>query len=102
LLTVNAQTGTSYTLVPADQFVTINNASACVVTIPNNPSITVGTQIAVVFIGTGLGSIAAAAGVVLNSVTAGTGAVTTRWSSIALVKTGATEWLALGDIGTVA
>jgi hypothetical protein len=73
-LTLNAQTGTTYTLVAADsgKLVTSSNASAVVITIP--PSIfAAGEQINVQSIGAGLTSFAQGAGVTITS----TGATST-------------------------
>jgi hypothetical protein len=67
-LTLNAQTGTTYTLVAADsgKLVTSSNASAVVITIP--PSIfAAGEQINVQSIGAGLTSFAQGAGVTITS-----------------------------------
>jgi hypothetical protein len=67
-LTLNAQTGTTYTLVAADsgKLVTSSNASAVTITIP--PSIfAAGEQINVQSIGAGLTSFAQGAGVTITS-----------------------------------
>jgi hypothetical protein len=67
-LTLNAQTGTTYTLVAADsgKLVTSSNASAVVITIP--PSVfAAGEQINVQSIGAGLTSFAQGAGVTITS-----------------------------------
>jgi hypothetical protein len=73
-LTLNAQTGTTYTLVAADsgKLVTTSNASAITVTVP--PSIfAAGEQINIQSIGAGLTSFAQGAGVTITS----TGATST-------------------------
>ena len=68
---INAQTGTTYTLVLADQgkLVTAANASAITITVPPNSSVAfpVGTQIGVMQTGAGQVTLAAGAGVTLNS-----------------------------------
>lgn len=103
---VNAQTGTTYTLVIGDagDLVTMDNASANTLTIPANASVAfaVGTVIAVAQIGAGATTIEGASGVTVNGVSAGSGDLTARWGAVTLVKTGTDAWLALGAIGAVA
>ena len=68
---INPQTGTTYTLALADQgkLVTASNASAITITVPPNSSAAyaVGTQIGVMQTGAGQVTLAAGAGVTLNS-----------------------------------
>jgi hypothetical protein len=67
-LTLNAQTGTTYTLVASDsgKLVTTSNASAITLTIP--PSVfAAGEQINVQSIGAGLTTLAAGSGVTITS-----------------------------------
>lgn len=103
---VNAQTGTTYTAVLADagKLVTMDNASANTFTIPTNASVAyaTGTAIMVHQIGAGATTIEAATGVTLRGVSAGSGALSARWSAVTLIKTGTDAWQAIGDIGTVA
>ena len=97
----NAQTGTTYTLVLADQgkLVTMNNASANTLTIPPNSSVAfpVLTRIDLAALGAGVTTIAAGAGVTLLS--AGS-AVTLRkqYSGGSIVQLSANTWLLVGDI----
>lgn len=65
---VNAQTGTSYTLIADDngQLVTCNNGSAITVTVPPNV-FSAGAMIAVAQLGAGQVSIAAGSGVTIYS-----------------------------------
>jgi len=106
LVAENAQTGTSYTLVLADagKLVTMNNASANVLTIPANASVAfpIGTVINVEQLGAGVTSITAGSGVTLNGVSTGTGAISTRWSGVSLWKRNTNEWTVMGGIGAVA
>ena len=65
---VNAQTGTTYTLVIGDEYllgVTMNNAAANTITIPTNASVAfpIGTTILITQLGAGATTIAAAGGV---------------------------------------
>lgn len=106
LVTENAQTGTGYTLVLGDagKLVTMNNSSANLVTIPTNASVAypVGTVINIEQIGSGVTSVKGDTGVTLNGVSAGTGAISSRWSGVSLWKRATNEWTVMGGIGAVA
>jgi hypothetical protein len=71
MIAINAQTGTTYTTVLADdgKLITCSNASAIALTIPPNSSVAygVGTQINIAQLGAGQVTITAGAGVTLNS-----------------------------------
>ena len=103
---INAQTGTSYTLVLADlrEVVTMDNASANTLTIPANSSVAfpVGTQIDVIQLGAGVTTIDAAVGVTLNGVSGGSGAIGARYGPATLLKTATDTWVVFGNIGAVA
>ena len=103
---VNAQTGTSYTLVLSDagKLVTMANAGANTLTVPTNASVAfaVGTIVSVVQKGAGTTSVAGASGVTVNGVSAGSGDMSTQWQAVSLMKIGTDEWIVSGDIGTVA
>lgn len=103
-LDINAQTGTTYTTVLADngKLVTASNASAITITIPLNSSVAypTGAQITFAQIGAGQVSIQGAGGVTINS-TGGTPAIPklrTQYSSATCIKTATDTWLVLGDI----
>lgn len=105
-LTLNAQTGTTYTFVLADngKLVTASNGSAQTYSIPTNASVAfpTGTQINVLQIGTGQ--------VTINAVTSGTTTVTStgataaapklraQYSAATCIKTGTDTWTVVGDI----
>jgi hypothetical protein len=100
-LTLNAQTGTTYTLVAADsgKLVTSSNASAVVITIP--PSVfAAGEQINVQSIGAGLTSFAQGAGVTITS----TGATATapilraQYSACTIICTASNTFTVIGDL----
>ena len=98
-LTLNAQTGTAYTLVLTDsaKLVTLSNAAAITLTIPTNTSVTypVGCQINIQQIGAGQATIVGDTGVTLN----GTGTkLRLQWSGATLVKTDTNVWTIFGDI----
>jgi hypothetical protein len=100
-LTLNAQTGTTYTLVLTDngRLVTLNNAASITVTVPLNSSVAFATGAIVNLqqIGAGQVTVAGAAGVTLN----GTGTKTrAQWSAASLVKTATDTWTLIGDITT--
>ncbi len=100
--TINAQTGTTYTLVLTDagKLVTLSNASAITVTIPTDASVafTVGTHIDLAQIAAGQATISPTGGVTMNSRNgtklAGQYAVST------LIKTATNTWLLAGDVTT--
>jgi hypothetical protein len=101
-LAINAQTGTTYTLVLADagKLITLSNASAIALSVPTNASVAfpIGTQITVAQIGAGQVTVAA--------VTPGTTTVNgtpglkarAQYSGATLVKTATDTWLVLGDL----
>jgi hypothetical protein len=98
-LTLNAQTGTTYTFVLADngKLVTLDNASSITVTVPANSSVAyaTGAIINLQQIGAGQVTVAAAAGVTIN----GTGTKTrAQWSAASIVKTATDTWTLIGDI----
>lgn len=101
LLSFNAQTGTTYTLVgtDADKLVTTSNASAVTVTIP--PSIfSAGQQINVQSIGVGLTSFAAGAGVTITSTgaTAAAPVLRARYSACTIICTASNVFTVIGDL----
>jgi len=101
-LVLNAQTGTTYTLVAADadnKLVTTSNASAVTVTVP--PSVfTTGQQINVASIGVGLTSFAAGAGVTITSTGASAAApiLRARYSAGTVICTASNTFLVVGDL----
>lgn len=99
--TVNAQTGTTYTLLATDKdgVVTANNASAITVTVP--PSVyAAGDRITVIQKGAGQVTFSQGSGVTINS----TGATATapklraRYSAATIVAESATVFYIVGDI----
>jgi hypothetical protein len=103
-LGINAQTGTTYTFVLADdgKFVTASNASAITVTIPpiSSEAYPVGAQLSIVQKGAGQVTFAQGAGVTIRS----TGATATapklrvQYSSATAVHEGSDIWYVVGDI----
>jgi len=98
-LEINAQTGTTYTLVLADagKLVTLDNASPISLEVPLNSSVafTTGTQVNLAQIGAGRVTVAGAAGVTVNSAL---GLKTrTQYSVLTCIKTGTDTWLLTGD-----
>jgi hypothetical protein len=101
LLTFNAQTGTTYTLVAgdADKLVTTSNGSAITVTVP--PSVfSAGQQINVQSIGVGLTSFAQGAGVTITSTGASASApiLRARYSAATIICTASNVFTIIGDI----
>jgi hypothetical protein len=103
-LTLNAQTGTTYTLVLTDngRLVTLSNASPITVTVPTNASVAyaTGAIINVQQIGAGQVTIQGAGGVTVTS----TGATSTapklraQYSAASIIKTGTDSWTVIGDL----
>ena len=101
LLTFNAQTGTSYTLVSGDAlgFVTCNNAGAITVTVP--PSVfSAGQQINVQQIGVGQVTFAIGAGVTITSTGATSAApkITSRYGAATVICTAANVFTIIGGL----
>ena len=98
-LAINAQTGTTYTPVLADngKLVTLSNASAITLTVPTNASVAyaTGAQINIEQIGAGQVTVVGDTGVTVN----GTGTkLRTQWSAATLVKLGTDSWTLIGDL----
>jgi hypothetical protein len=101
---INAQTGTTYTTVLADngKLTTLTNASAIAVTIPPNSSAAypVGAQINMAQLGAGQVTVSGGSGVTIVS----TGATSTapkaraQYSTLTAVQTSTDNWLVMGDI----
>jgi hypothetical protein len=98
-LTLNAQTGTSYTLVAADtgKFVTLSNASAITVTVPTNAAVPflIGTQVNLVQLGAGQVTVGGA-GVTLRS-NGSKLKLFGQYAAATLVKIGTDEWVLVGN-----
>jgi hypothetical protein len=102
--TANDQTGTTYTLVLADQYqvlVTRSNAGASTLTIPTNASVAfpVGTVITVLNKGAGAVTISGSGGVtVLSAGATAASPVLNQYKSCALMQTSANNWYVVGAI----
>ena len=97
---INAQTGTTYTTVLADQskLVTLTNASAITLTIPANSSVAypVGTKIDFAQLGAGQVTVAGAGGVTVNATP--TLKFRDQYSAVSCIKTATDTWLLVGDL----
>ncbi len=97
---INAQTGTTYTTVLADQskLVTLTNASAITLTIPANSSVAypVGTKIDFAQLGAGQVTVAGAGGVTVNATP--TLKFRDQYSAASCIKTATDTWLLVGDL----
>lgn len=99
-LGINAQTGTTYTLVLADEgkLVTLTNAAAITLTVPTNATsaFPVGSRVDLVPLGAGMVTIVGAGGVTIRA----TPSAVTRatYSAVSLVKIATDEWLCVGDL----
>ena len=100
-LSFNAQTGTTYTLVAADnaKFVTLSNASGITLTVP--PSIfSAGNQIHIQQIGAGQVTLAQGAGVTITSTgaTASAPKLRAQYSAATIICTASNTFTVLGDL----
>jgi hypothetical protein len=97
----DAQTGTTYTLVLADdgKIVTLSNASAITLTIPTNASVAfpVGAEVDLAQLGAGQVTVAAAGGVTLNSYQSKV-AIAGQYAAATLKKTATDTWLLVGNL----
>jgi hypothetical protein len=97
---VNAQTGTTYTPVLADQgkMVTLSNAAAITVSLPQDSDVAypVGSWIDFAVINTGMVTFVAGSGATVN----GTPSLVSRarWSAVTAVKYAANSWIIIGDL----
>jgi len=98
---LNAQTGTTYTLVAGDagDLVTLTNAAAITLTVPTNATVpfAIGTQITIAQGGAGTVTVAGAATVTVNSAD-GDLKLRTQWSAATLIKLATNSWILIGDI----
>ena len=103
-LGINAQTGTTYTTVLADngKLTTLTNAAAIAVTIPLNSSVAypVGAQLNMAQTGAGQVTVSGAGGVTIVSTgaTAATPKTRAQYSTLTAVQTSTDNWLVMGDI----
>ena len=97
---INAQTGTSYTLVLEDlaKLVTMDNGSAMTLTVPENASVAfaVGDKIDILRKGAGTLTIAGTGSASVNA-TPGL-KLRAQWSSATLVKLATNTWVLIGDL----
>jgi hypothetical protein len=104
-LSINAQTGTTYTFVLSDgndTLVTASNASTQTYTIPPNSSVAfpTGTVLNLIRIGAGAVSFAQGAGVTIASTgaTATAPALRVAYSAASAIKVATNTWYVVGDI----
>lgn len=99
--TINAQVGTTYTLVYNDlgKVVELNNSSSITVTVPADTtgSFNIGDRVDLLQTGTGQVSIAHAGGVTLNSHDTQR-KLTGIWAAATLIKRAANSWVLVGNI----
>ena len=100
-LAFNAQTGTTYTFVLADagKMITSSNGSAQTLTVPPNSSVAyaTGTQIIVQAIGSGTATLAAGAGVTINSKDSNMD-IDGQYAAATLIKTATDTWSLIGAL----
>ena len=104
-VTLNAQTGTTYTFVLTDnrnKLITASNASAQTYTIPLNSSVAfpTGSTINLIQIGAGQVTVVGASGVTIASTgaTATTPKTRAQYSALTAIKVATDSWYVVGDI----
>ena len=106
-LTLQAQTGTTYTFVLSDadqKLVTASNSSAQTYSVPTNASVAfpIGTVINIIAIGTGQVTINAVTSgtttILSNAATAAAPKLRVRYSAASLMKVGTDTWYVVGDL----
>ena len=103
-LSLNAQTGTTYTFVLGDngKLITASNASAQTYTIPLNSSVAyaIGAQINLIQIGAGQVTIVGAGGVTVqsNAAISSTPKCRNQFAAATCIKVGTDSWYVIGDI----
>lgn len=106
-ITVNAQTGTTYTFLAGDaqKLVTLSNGSAITATIASNVTqgLPVGTQVTITQYGAGQVTIQGASSpnpvtIVSTGATAATPKTRAQYSTATLIQTSTDNWLVVGDI----
>jgi hypothetical protein len=98
-VSINAQTGTTYTLVLGDagKLVTLTNAAAIALTVPTNATAAypVGTTVDLAQLGAGKVTVAGVGGVTVNGTP--TLAFRAQYSAATLIKLATDTWLLVGD-----
>lgn len=101
LISTNAQTGTTYTLVLSDasKLVELSNASAITLTVPDNATVAydVGTKIDLLQTDAGQVTVAGAGGVTINGYSSAT-KLSGQWAAASLVKRATDTWVLIGNI----
>lgn len=106
-ITVNAQTGTTYTPVVSDaqKLITLSNSSAITLTIASNATqaLPVGTQITISQYGAGQVTVVGASSpnpvtIVSTGLTANSPKLRAQYSTATLIQTSTDNWLVVGDI----
>ena len=106
-IVVNAQTGTTYSLLVSDaqKLVTLDNASPVTLTIPSNATaaLPVGTQVNIAQYGAGQVTVVGASSpnpvtIVSTGATAAQPRLRVQYSSATLLQTSTDNWIVIGDI----
>jgi hypothetical protein len=99
---INAQTGTGYTTVLADngKLITLANSGAITLTIPLNSSVAypVGAQLNIAQTGTGQVTVQGSGGVTVVSTTGSQPKTRLQYSTLTAIQTSVNNWLVVGDI----
>lgn len=97
---INAQTGTTYTLVAGDaaELVSLSNASAITLTVPTNASVAFPTGTQIILYQAGAGQVTVGgAGVTIRS-QGNKLKLTGQYALASLIKIGTNEWILAGNV----
>jgi hypothetical protein len=99
-LSINGQTGTTYTLVLEDngKLITLSNVAAIAVTVPTNANVAfpIGAQVNITQTNTGAVTVAGDSGVTVNSVNGLQ--LFGQWSIATLIKIDTDSWIMIGSV----
>jgi hypothetical protein len=101
--TINAQTGTTYTVVGTDagKIVTLNNADAITVTLPQDLDLafSIGKKIDFIVLGLGMATFQAGTGATLRTLS--TAVTKGQYAFVTAIKIASNTWLIKGDLNTI-
>ena len=101
MISINAQTGTSYTTVLADdgKLITLDNAASITLTIPPNSSVAygIGTQLNLMALAAGVVTITAGAGVTIRS-DGSKLKLNAQYAVATVLKIASDSWVAVGNL----
>lgn len=100
LLTIEDQSGTSYTVDTSDpnRLIRLSNAGAITVTLPQDSDVSFLVGLTVTFVQTGAGQVTFSAGTGATVNSTPTAKTRAQYSAVTAIKTAANTWLLVGDL----